>query len=189
MLFILLIIIILITISTIKLGSIELNFNQLKLLRILFPSWRFFEGLTPIPKAQYKLKFKNNTESVWINLDFHFNTKFNIFKNLIHNPIGNLATTYQVQIEQFLNDLAENSLNDEFYIEKLASFKIINSFILNYIIIHHPADEVLFYDFKIGVYEFNSTHFECSPEWSDSLLAENNSLKNSSTPKLKINYL
>lgn len=41
---------------------------SLKLLRILFPSWRFFEGLTPVPKIFYRFRQNGTHYSEWLPL-------------------------------------------------------------------------------------------------------------------------
>jgi len=137
--------------------------QNLKLMRILFPSWRFFEGLSPIPKIFYRTSQNGIYYSEWSPLTQA--EPIRNFKKLFHNPSENLALTYQVQIEQLLNDISELSISTSaISIQSLTSYRIVYSYIKEQILLRH-SDK--YFQFKIGALEFNTTN--SLPEWSDSL--------------------
>lgn len=136
--------------------------KDLKLLRIFFPSWRFFEGLTPIPKIFYRTSQNGNSYSEWLPLPQkkpHRN-----IRTLFHNPEENLNLTYQGQIEQLVNDIAELPTNDStLLIESLTSYEIVYAYIKEQVQLRHSDS---YFQFKIGVLEFHSNN---SPQWSEAL--------------------
>lgn len=90
---------------------------------------------------------------------------------MIHNPIGNLELTYQTQIEQLLNDIAEDGAGLEKFYEDLTSFKIVSLYVQQLIRTHHPEETFHSFQFKIGVFEFSPPHKKHNPRWTDALIS------------------
>jgi len=136
--------------------------KDLKLLRILFPSWKFFEAITPFPKIFYRISHNGTHYSEWLSLPP--SEPIRNIKNLIYNPEGNLYLAYQGQIEQLLNDITElSSSNSTALIESLTSYKIVYSYIKEQILLRHKGK---YFQFKIGALEFTPN---TPPEWVESL--------------------
>ncbi len=149
--------------------------KELKLLRIFFPSWRFFEGLTPIPKIFYRIKKNGESYSDWLPLLLQNNCQPDIHRNirkLFHNLEENLNLTYQGQIEQLVNDISELPKNDStLLIESLTSYKIVYAYIKEQVQLRHSSS---YFQFKIGVLEF---HSNISPQWSEALYSNDCELR------------
>lgn len=136
--------------------------QDLKLLHILFPSWKFFEDLTPIPKIFYRVSQNGNNYSEWLPLNQ--NKPQRSIRKLFHNPEENLQLTYQAQIEQLVNDIAElPSSNYVLALESLTSYKIVSAYIKEQILLSHTTP---YFQFKIGALEFHSHQ---PPVWSEIL--------------------
>lgn len=148
-------------------GTPLLNHQIWRFLRILFPSWRFFESLTPIPKVYYRVKEDSPNYGQWTPL-IKPEVKRRWF-NLFHNPSENLYLTYQVQIEQLLNDLSVLSEQDQTPPEKLVTYRIVKAYIESQILrlSPHPIQS---YQFKIGVLEFTPANAE-APQWSEIIIS------------------
>lgn len=136
--------------------------QEMKLFRILFPSWRFFEGLTPIPKIFYRVSPNNKNYGEWLPLIIQNNPQRSI-QNLFHNAQENLQLTYQAQIEQVVNDIAELPSDSELDLTSLTSYKIVYAYIKEQILLRHTGQ---YFQFKIGALEFHSHQ---PPVWTETL--------------------
>ncbi len=143
--------------------------KDLKLFRILFPSWRFFEGTTPIPKIFYRTSPNAVSYGEWQALPRYIPHR--TIKKLFHNPEENLNLTYQSQIEQLLNDISELSSIKSTNIEILTSYKIVSSYIKEQILLRHKNG---YFQFKIGAIEFTPDH---QSRWTESLYSGDCELK------------
>lgn len=149
-------------------GSPLLSNPHLNLLRVLFPSWRFFDTIQPIPKIHYRLSEEGSTFSEWLPLP-NSRSPRNL-KHLFHNPDENLAIAVQTQIEQLLNDIADSVSAESREIESLSSYKIVSAYVRTQILKHHPIGYRA-YQFRIGVFVFSNQHRQTKPLWQDSIIS------------------
>ncbi len=149
-------------------GPPSLSHQGFKLFRVLFPSWRFFESITPIPKISYRINKTGLIYSPWQELNL-FSEKRRPF-NLFYNPSENLRITYQGQIEQLLNDIATTHSCSEAFIQNLTAYKIVLAFIRRRLSEIHPTGFKEF-QFKIGALEFCGNDFDKEPLLSDSIIS------------------
>ena len=149
-------------------GTTLMNNSYLKLLRVFFPSWRFFEAVTPIPKISYRLIQANQFKPEWQDLPVH--SKPRLWRQLWHNPQGNLYLHYQSRVEQLINDIAtrseEQSARD---VTQSGSYQIIRSYIEEELQQYHPEGFQDF-EFKIGVLEFSQIGQNGEPRSMDSVI-------------------
>lgn len=145
-----------------------LNSPLLKQFRVLFPSWRFFESLTPIPKVYYRISRDGVSFLNW--QEFQFNEGPRQWYHLFYNPMANLRLTYRVQIEQFLNDVAELDCYSENFHKSLISYQIVSTFLKQELQLRYRQD-LKFYQFKIGVLEFSEHALSARPHWTESLVS------------------
>lgn len=156
------------TVIAIGMGISFMDNSNFRIFRVLFPSWRFFEDITPIPKVYYRIQQNGFVYTPWIELQFSPGPRK--FSHLFHNPDENLRITYQVQIEQLLNDIAIAQSDAEGFIPQLASYKIIFALIRLQILDRHPEGFESF-QFKIGALEFTTSEFGKEPLWNESILS------------------
>jgi hypothetical protein len=142
-----------------------LSFKQ---FRVLFPSWRFFESLTPIPKVYYRISFEDQSVSDW--QEFYFHEPTRKWHHLFFNPMANLRLTYRVQIEQLLNDVAETHCYSENFHKSLISYQIVSTFLKNELHDRY-GENCQRFQFKIGVLQFEGATFETLPTWSESIVS------------------
>lgn len=79
------------------------------LLRALFPSWRFFEEITEIPRLSYRWDQGNTEFGPWTQC---FEKPKRKLSNFILNPEGNLLFAYGGILQHLLHDL-ENIEEDK----------------------------------------------------------------------------
>lgn len=154
--------------SLFGLSSPILKNPSLKLFRVLFPSWRFFETLQPIPRIYFRVGTGRLDHSAWKPLLIPSPPRR--LRHLFHNPEENLRLAFQVQVEQLLNDIAESEPTSEFEFEKLPAFHIVSTQVRE-LILAQTTLPIKFYQFKIGVIEFNGSLNKTQPEWTDSILS------------------
>ena len=153
--------------------SATLNWASIKVFRVLFPSWKFFESLTPIPKIYYRYSSDQKKFTDWLPLKQSIAISASLSKRLakiFHYPEGNLSTFTQGQIEQFLNDVSQSKVENGGELESLVSYKIVNFWIRSCILERHK-NNLKIYQYKIGVLEFKSNEFSSQPEWTESILS------------------
>lgn len=141
---------------------------RLKLLRVFFPSWRFFDTVQPIPKIQYRISEDGNTYSDW--MDFELVRTPRKLKHLLHNPDENLRIALQIQFEQLLNDIAESKETEAKNFESLTSYKIVSTAIKTQILKTHSLRFQCF-QFKMGVLIFSTDKRNNKPLWQDSIIS------------------
>ncbi len=86
------------------------------LLRVLFPSWRFFEDLDWIPQLSFKLE---GSES-WIEV---FEPETRCMGSLFLNARGNFRLAANSLVEQFTTDMA--NLKDDSKLEETVSYQLV----------------------------------------------------------------
>lgn len=103
----------------IKRNSISSKFY---LIRIFFPTWRFFEGI----QSKYLIFYKFQEQEDWVLINENFD--FEWFQ-LIHNPKVNDHYVKKSLIEHFMNDLQELQMKKKQFfdveVEKLVSYQLI----------------------------------------------------------------
>lgn len=73
------------------------------IVRILFPSWRFFEEPTPLPEISYRLLGPSES-SEWRGL---LSSPPRSARTLLYNPRGNLALAEHTLLQQIESDIAD----------------------------------------------------------------------------------
>ncbi len=127
---------------------------MIRYFRTLFPSWKFFSEIRPVPKVFYRVRSNNEPISSWAALPMKapLNNNYRSWKALFHNPDENLHLACLSQIEELINDVSEDLPS----ITELTSYKIVVRWIENQILKLHP--QATQYQFKIDVLTFELPH-------------------------------
>jgi hypothetical protein len=136
--------------------------------RVFFPSWRFFENLTPLPKILYRVSRNGIDYSDWEHLNSQPPSR--TIGKLFHNPEENLALTYQVQLENLLNDISASDCSTEFFYHNFSSYQIVLAHIKDQIHRRH-AQPFHNFQFKVGVWIYESHEIKTQPVWTEALLS------------------
>lgn len=147
--------------------------RHLRMFRVLFPSWRFFESVTPTAKVYYRTSTLGEVFSNWQELQFHSPTRS--LTHLWHNPDENLRLNYCVQLEQLINDLATLDPEGPLSFTDWPSYRIVMAAVIQNL---RPTinPEIRFLQIKIGAIEFAQLSLSSSVSsteygrWSDAVI-------------------
>ena len=81
-----------------------LHSRRLQLMRVIIPSWRFFDQ----PDEPLRLEWRANTESGWTPL---LTPRRRPFFSIIFNPNGNVSFAAHALLEQLISDLSDSDSN------------------------------------------------------------------------------
>ena len=97
-----------------------INNKFLHLLRVFFPSWRFFEDLSELPVIEYRLKGATGEPGAWMNI---VRPKVSA-GNLFLNPAGNLFLATQSLLEQVQAEISELDPENTQNFTRTASYEL-----------------------------------------------------------------
>lgn len=117
------------------------------LLRILIPSWRFFDRLGRVPELLYRVK--NNGE--WGNWGTCFERPQRKLWHLFSNPHGNMYLAYRSLVDRLIDDSQKTQ-----DLEKEISFQLIKN-LVHQTILKNKTSKTTHYAFKIKVTYFDTT--------------------------------
>ena len=131
-----------------------------EIFKILFPSWEFFDesGKQIILKYRFARNVKLLNEKNWEFISFKL--KRNFYK-LIYNPDANLQLAINSNLELLIDSIY--NINNE-KIEDNIYYKITNNYvkfyIINFIISQTELNELIIYQFKISINNYNNSDNE-----------------------------
>lgn len=97
--------------------------QQLKLLRVFFPSWRFFDFINSVPLLYVRSWNEKGEWSEWLPA---LKKPERRFWNILFNPEGNIFLAKQTLVQQFAEELEEPTLTTTALITQLARSEISN---------------------------------------------------------------
>lgn len=114
-------------------------------LRVVVPSWRFFDRIVPGPRLLYRMQAPGAEFEPWEPL---FRDETRPLSALLFNPRGNLRLAYYGLLEQLTDDLAE--LADADQAERLVSYALVRDLVRHHLPRPLLAVRGLQYQFKLS---------------------------------------
>ena len=112
------------------------------LLRVLFPSWKFFDRVEESFQLHYRFGADAESMDEWIPFSFlHERSWISLF----YNPEGNLKHILATELERFLKEVQETPSENPEKIQSGISYRLLCDWI-EYLL---PRDFHGFYQFKI----------------------------------------
>lgn len=99
-------------------ASISLLFGRL--IRLFFPSWRFFDELGAAPLLQYRIKEKTSEFGDW---KVGVPSSPYAFGKLFLNPAGNLRNACNTMLERFVAELTKSEPDSS--VESSVSYRLV----------------------------------------------------------------
>ena len=97
------------------------NSRLLQLLRIFFPSWRFFEDIDEPPQLYYRTGTEPNSFTHWRPCIEKIERKWH---QLFLNAQGNTVLAYQTLLHQLIDEIAELPDEERKDLEKKVSYQL-----------------------------------------------------------------
>lgn len=117
-------------------------------IRVLIPTWRFFDRLGRVPELVYRVKFGGKF-GPWIPA---FEKPKRRFYHLFLNPEGNLYLAYNTLVDRLLDDSQNKSLD----LEKQISFQQIKNIVQQKASIN-ATKETTHFEFKVSVTQYEKS--------------------------------
>jgi hypothetical protein len=121
------------------------------LLRLLIPSWRFFDRLEQVPKLHYRTRAEGNVASDW-KLLYLQDKRTPI--SLLYNPTGNLNLAFHGLIDRAVSDI--NSSADLRDFSSSVSYLLVERMVRYLLLKDKPAAAADYFQFKISILSVQS---------------------------------
>jgi hypothetical protein len=112
------------------------------MLRVFFPSWRFFDNLDWVPQLRFRIV--GQTDDHWYDI---FDPEPRTLSTIFLNPRGNFRMAAHSLVEQFSNDMAE--VNDDSKVENLISYQLVKQLVEFRMVELGLAQEGVRYQFRL----------------------------------------
>lgn len=124
-----------------------------RLLRVLFPSWRFFDSLSVVPVLSYRLRGANHPGDAWhAVLSSHRRTAGEWF----WNPTGNWLLACHGAVERLVDDVNELPVDGLATLRESVSYRVVEGLVRQ-----ASCDPLAEFQFKIS----SGTHDILVSEW------------------------
>lgn len=126
----------------------SLDSKSLFLFRSIFPNWKFFDQIGPLPRLYFRLKMHDSEG--WRDWESFHSPQVLRLRNIFVNSEINLALFQQSLVHQLLGDLSSLS---EAELEESSSYRLVHRLILNRL--YSATAEIKAYQFQIRAVDYS----------------------------------
>lgn len=105
-----------------KLPRVNVRNRGLAMIRVLIPSWRFFDDIAPTPVLQARAGSADMPWGAWESV---LEPPRRTLRDVVWNPEGNLLLACQALVERLQSDLADFDENSDERADEMMSYQLV----------------------------------------------------------------